>query len=64
MSYAIALLGAGYDAQLRVGECRRLYLVARVPTQKPAAHFCGRVLGGAIHFGQNTMFDRTSQENF
>jgi hypothetical protein len=31
------------------------------PTQKPAAHLCGRVLGEAIHFGQNTMFDRTSQ---
>jgi hypothetical protein len=29
--------------------------------QKPAAHFCGRVSGEAIHFGQNTMFDRTSQ---
>jgi hypothetical protein len=31
-------------------------------TQKPAAHFCERVSGEAIHFGQNTMVDRTSQE--
>jgi hypothetical protein len=33
-------------------------------TQKPAAHFCGRVLCEAIHFEQNTMFDRTSQTKF
>jgi hypothetical protein len=30
-------------------------------TQKPAAHFCGRVLSNAIHFEQNTMFHWTSQ---
>jgi hypothetical protein len=34
------------------------------PTQKPAAQFCGRVLGGAIDLEQNTMFDRTSQTKF
>jgi hypothetical protein len=31
------------------------------PTQKPAAHCCGRVLGETIHFEQNTMVDRTGQ---
>jgi hypothetical protein len=30
-------------------------------TQKPAAHFCGRVLGGAIDYEQNTPFHWTSQ---
>jgi hypothetical protein len=33
----------------------------RAPTQKPAAHGCGRALGETIHFEQNTMVDRTSQ---
>jgi hypothetical protein len=28
---------------------------------KPAAHFCGRVLGGTIDFDQNTTFHWTSQ---
>jgi hypothetical protein len=32
-----------------------------VTTQKPAAHFCGRVLNEAIHFEQSTMVHRTSQ---
>jgi hypothetical protein len=31
------------------------------PTQKPAAQFCGRVLGGSIDFEQNTLFHWTSQ---
>jgi hypothetical protein len=31
------------------------------PTQKPAAHRCGRVLGETIDFEQNTMVDRTGQ---
>jgi hypothetical protein len=31
------------------------------PTQKPAAHLCGRVLGEAIHCRQNTMSHWTSQ---
>jgi hypothetical protein len=30
-------------------------------TQKPAAHFCGRVLSETLHFEQNTMFHCTSQ---
>jgi hypothetical protein len=30
-------------------------------TQKPAAHFCGRVLGVTIHFEHNTMLHWTSQ---
>jgi hypothetical protein len=30
-------------------------------TQKPTAHFCRRVLGGAIDFEQNTLFHWTSQ---
>jgi hypothetical protein len=33
-------------------------------TQKPAAHFCGRVLGETIHFDQNTTPDRTGQAKF
>ena len=33
----------------------------RSPTQKPAAHFCGRVSGGAIDFEQDTLFHWTSQ---
>jgi hypothetical protein len=43
-------------------EINPTYEFLRTPTQKPAAHFCGRVLSAAIHFGQNTMLDRTSQE--
>jgi hypothetical protein len=38
-----------------------VFLLTAVQIQKPAARFCGRVLGEAIHFEQNTMFDRTSQ---
>jgi hypothetical protein len=34
------------------------------PTQKPAAHFCGRVFGEAIHFDRNTTSDRTGQAKF
>src|ERR1700681_1488992 len=37
---------------------------SRCPKQKPAAHLCGRVLGGAIDFEQNTMFHRTGQTKF
>jgi hypothetical protein len=40
------------------------FLMTATLTQKPAAHFCGRVSGEAIHFEQNTMFDRTSQTKF
>jgi hypothetical protein len=32
--------------------------------EKPAAHFCGRVLNEAIHFEQNTMVNWTSQSTF
>jgi hypothetical protein len=31
------------------------------PTQKPAAHLCGRVLDGAIECEKNTPFHWTSQ---
>jgi hypothetical protein len=34
------------------------------PTQKPATHFCGRVLSEAILFEQGTLFDWTSQMKF
>src|SRR3981189_318380 len=34
------------------------------PTQKPAAHCCGRVLGETIHFDENTTSDRTGQAKF
>jgi hypothetical protein len=32
--------------------------------KKTAAHFCGRVLRGAIHVEQNTLFHWTSQAKF
>ena len=41
-------------------ELTAITLDGEAPTQKPAAHFCGRVLGGAIDFDQNTTFHRTS----
>jgi hypothetical protein len=41
-----------------------MFFLSAAPTQKPAAQFCGRVLVEAIHFEQNTMFDRTSQTKF
>jgi hypothetical protein len=34
------------------------------PTQKPAAHGCGRVSGETNHFDKNTMVDWTSQPEF
>jgi hypothetical protein len=40
---------------------KTVFLLTAAPKPKPAAHFCGRALGEAIHFEQNTMFDRTSQ---
>jgi hypothetical protein len=40
------------------------YDMLGAPTQKPAAHRCGRVLGETIHFEQNTMVDRTGQAEF
>jgi hypothetical protein len=39
-------------------------LDGEAPTQKPAAPFCGRVLGGAIDCEQNTTTHRTSQASF
>jgi hypothetical protein len=36
-------------------------LDCEAPTQKPAAHFCGRVLGATIDYEQNTPFHWTSQ---
>jgi len=55
----------------QVGSCRpkahpgmTVFVLAAASTQKPAAHVCGRVLGEAIHFEQNIIFDRTSQTKF
>jgi hypothetical protein len=42
-------------------EMTAITLDGEAPTQKTAAHFCGRVLGGAIDFDQNTTFHWTSQ---
>jgi len=61
--------GYGFpDAQLRIVARARarpgMTDVIDASTQKPVAHFCGRVLGETNHFEQNTMVDRTGQAGF
>jgi hypothetical protein len=41
------------------GNAANHVLIAAPPTQKPAAHLCGRVSGEPIYVEQSIMFDQT-----